>query len=54
MTEREEPFRCVVKFSSTNLLESFRHCASTGMNNSFATDTTELFRKIFMHNLDST
>lgn len=50
MTEREEPFRCLVKFSSTNLLESFRHCASTGMNNYFATDTTELFRKIFMHN----
>lgn len=54
MTEREEPFRCVVKFSSTNLLESFRHCASTGMNNYFATDATELFRKIFMHKLDST
>lgn len=51
MTEREGPFRCLVKFSSTNLLESFRHCASTGMNY-FATDTTELFRKIFMHNLD--
>lgn len=32
MTEREQPFRCVVKFSSTNLLESLRHCASTGMN----------------------
>ncbi|KAM4593676.1 centromere protein N isoform 2-T2 [Odontesthes bonariensis] len=29
MTERGEPFRCVVKFSSTNLLESFRHCASS-------------------------
>lgn len=47
MRERDEPFRCVVKFSSTNLLESFRHCASMGMN-------TELFRKIFMHNLNST
>ncbi|XP_041797085.1 centromere protein N [Chelmon rostratus] len=31
MTEREEPFRCVVKFASTNLLESLRHCASTGI-----------------------
>ncbi|KAM3625998.1 uncharacterized protein V6R79_020963 [Siganus canaliculatus] len=31
MTEREAPFRCVVKFSSTNLLESLRHCASTGI-----------------------
>ncbi|KAL6113195.1 cenpn [Pungitius sinensis] len=31
MTEREEPFRCVVKFTSTNLLESFRHCASSGI-----------------------
>ncbi|XP_072237344.1 centromere protein N [Leuresthes tenuis] len=31
MTERAEPFRCVVKFSSTNLLESFRHCASSGI-----------------------
>ncbi|XP_044203579.1 centromere protein N [Thunnus albacares] len=31
MTEREEPFRCVVKFSSTNLLESLRHCASSGI-----------------------
>lgn len=31
MTERDEPFRCVVKFSSTNLLESLRHCASSGI-----------------------
>lgn len=30
MTEREEPFRCVVKFESTNLLESLKHCASSG------------------------
>ncbi|XP_068586812.1 centromere protein N [Cebidichthys violaceus] len=31
MTEREEPFKCVVKFASTNLLESLRHCASSGI-----------------------
>ncbi|XP_068438290.1 centromere protein N isoform X2 [Clinocottus analis] len=31
MTQREEPFRCVVKFASTNLLESLRHCASSGI-----------------------
>ncbi|XP_042344343.1 centromere protein N [Plectropomus leopardus] len=31
MTEREEPFRCVVKFASTNLLESLRNCASSGI-----------------------
>ncbi|XP_037549334.1 centromere protein N [Nematolebias whitei] len=31
MTEREEPFRCSVKFSSTNLLESLKHCASSGI-----------------------
>ncbi|KAM7423999.1 hypothetical protein PAMA_000384 [Pampus argenteus] len=31
MTEREEPFRCVVKFASTNLLESLRQCASSGV-----------------------
>ncbi|XP_059208783.1 centromere protein N [Centropristis striata] len=31
MTEREEPFNCVVKFASNNLLESFRHCASSGI-----------------------
>lgn len=30
MTEREEPFKCVVKFESTNLLESLRGCASSG------------------------
>ncbi|KAG7230215.1 hypothetical protein INR49_012348 [Caranx melampygus] len=30
MTEREEPFKCVVKFASTNLLESLKHCASSG------------------------
>ncbi|XP_022600571.1 centromere protein N [Seriola dumerili] len=31
MTERDEPFKCVVKFASTNLLESLRHCASSGI-----------------------
>ncbi|KAK2854119.1 hypothetical protein Q5P01_006780 [Channa striata] len=31
MTEREEPFRCVVKFASPNLLESLRQCASSGI-----------------------
>lgn len=31
MTEREEPLRCLVKFTSTNLLESFRQCASSGI-----------------------
>uniref|UniRef100_A0A3B5K9D9 Centromere protein N n=1 Tax=Takifugu rubripes TaxID=31033 RepID=A0A3B5K9D9_TAKRU len=31
MMECEEPFRCFVKFSSSNLLESFRHCASSGI-----------------------
>ncbi|XP_029932897.1 centromere protein N [Myripristis murdjan] len=31
MTERGEPIRCVVKFTSTNLLESFRNCASSGI-----------------------
>ncbi|GLD58377.1 centromere protein N [Lates japonicus] len=31
MTEREESFRCVVKFASTNLLESLRDCASSGI-----------------------
>ncbi|KAI9542727.1 hypothetical protein NQZ68_017738 [Dissostichus eleginoides] len=31
MTEREEPFRCVVKFSSANLLESLKSCASSGI-----------------------
>ncbi|XP_053176939.1 centromere protein N [Scomber japonicus] len=31
MSEREEPFRCVVKFASNNLLESLRHCASSGI-----------------------
>lgn len=31
MMECEEPFRCFVKFSSSNLLESFRHCASSGL-----------------------
>uniref|UniRef100_A0A3B4GT33 Centromere protein N n=1 Tax=Pundamilia nyererei TaxID=303518 RepID=A0A3B4GT33_9CICH len=31
MTERDEPFRCVVKFASTNLLESLRHSASSGV-----------------------
>ncbi|XP_071385312.1 centromere protein N isoform X1 [Centroberyx affinis] len=31
MTERENPIRCVVKFASTNLLESLRQCASSGI-----------------------
>uniref|UniRef100_A0A669DNE7 Centromere protein N n=1 Tax=Oreochromis niloticus TaxID=8128 RepID=A0A669DNE7_ORENI len=31
MTERDEPFKCVVKFASTNLLESLRHSASSGV-----------------------
>ncbi|XP_047219056.1 centromere protein N isoform X1 [Girardinichthys multiradiatus] len=31
MTERDKPLRCVVKFSSPNILESLRHCASTGI-----------------------
>ncbi|KAM9861037.1 centromere protein N [Aulostomus maculatus] len=31
MTEREEPFRCVVKFASTSLLESLRDCACSGI-----------------------
>lgn len=31
MTEREEPFKCVVKFESSNLLESLRYCASSGI-----------------------
>ncbi|XP_074522868.1 centromere protein N [Halichoeres trimaculatus] len=30
MTARDEPFKCVVKFASTNLLESLRDCASSG------------------------
>ncbi|XP_033839870.1 centromere protein N [Periophthalmus magnuspinnatus] len=31
MAQRKEPFKCVVKFSSTNLLESLRSCASSGI-----------------------
>ncbi|RVE74558.1 hypothetical protein OJAV_G00023750 [Oryzias javanicus] len=31
MTEREDTFKCVVKFSSINLLESLRSCASSGI-----------------------
>lgn len=31
MTQREEPIRCVVKFASTNMLESLRNCASSGI-----------------------
>ncbi|XP_061622059.1 centromere protein N isoform X2 [Phyllopteryx taeniolatus] len=31
MTEREEPFKCVVTFKSSNLLESLRHCAASGI-----------------------
>ncbi|XP_029281365.1 centromere protein N isoform X2 [Cottoperca gobio] len=38
MTEREEPFKCVVKFASTNLLESLRNCASSGRNYFVITD----------------
>ncbi|KAJ0055644.1 hypothetical protein NL108_006528, partial [Boleophthalmus pectinirostris] len=29
MAQHKEPFKCVVKFSSTNLLESLRNCASS-------------------------
>ncbi|XP_047436114.1 centromere protein N [Mugil cephalus] len=43
MTEREEPFRCVVKFASTNLLESLRHCASSGIA---ATPVTPLLSSV--------
>ncbi|XP_061669891.1 centromere protein N [Syngnathoides biaculeatus] len=31
MTQREEPFRCVVTFKSSNILESLRHCAASGI-----------------------
>ncbi|XP_054627167.1 centromere protein N [Dunckerocampus dactyliophorus] len=31
MTEQERPFKCMVKFASTNILESLRHCASSGI-----------------------
>ncbi|XP_056463769.1 centromere protein N [Gadus chalcogrammus] len=31
MTEREQPFRCTVTFKSSNILESLRHSASTGI-----------------------
>ncbi|XP_077376179.1 centromere protein N [Festucalex cinctus] len=31
MAEREQPFRCDVTFASTDLLESLRHCASSGI-----------------------
>nr|XP_061820175.1 centromere protein N-like [Nerophis lumbriciformis] len=31
MSEQGEPFNCTVKFSSTNILESLRHCASSGI-----------------------
>ncbi|XP_008404130.1 centromere protein N isoform X2 [Poecilia reticulata] len=31
MTQRDEPFICSVKFSSSNLLESLRHCAASGI-----------------------
>ncbi|KAM9410507.1 centromere protein N [Pholidichthys leucotaenia] len=31
MTDREGTFKCVVKFASTNILESLRHCASSGI-----------------------
>ncbi|KAF4091822.1 hypothetical protein AMELA_G00041830 [Ameiurus melas] len=32
LSDRDELFRGVLKFSSPNLLESLRHCASTGMS----------------------
>lgn len=31
MMEQEEPLKCLVKFTSTNLLESLRQCASLGI-----------------------
>ncbi|XP_029354639.1 centromere protein N [Echeneis naucrates] len=31
MTEQEEPFKCVIKFASTNLLESLKQCATSGI-----------------------
>lgn len=31
MEQRTEPFKCVVKFSSANILESLRSCASSGI-----------------------
>ncbi|CAL9694694.1 unnamed protein product [Knipowitschia caucasica] len=31
MAQSKEPFKCVVTFSSTNLLESLRNCASSGI-----------------------
>ncbi|XP_024911568.1 centromere protein N isoform X2 [Cynoglossus semilaevis] len=31
MSERSRPFKCVVKFESKNLLESLRHCATSGI-----------------------
>uniref|UniRef100_A0A3Q3IHH9 Centromere protein N n=1 Tax=Monopterus albus TaxID=43700 RepID=A0A3Q3IHH9_MONAL len=42
MTDREQPFRCVVKFTSTNLLESLRQCASSGI----VSTVTPLFSSI--------
>ncbi|KAM4602632.1 centromere protein N [Polymixia lowei] len=43
MTESEEPFRCFVKFASTNLLESLRCCASSGIS---STPVTPLLSSI--------
>ncbi|KAM6980603.1 centromere protein N [Aplochiton taeniatus] len=37
MTKRDEPFRGVVKFTSSNLLESLRHSVSSGMASSSVT-----------------
>ncbi|XP_054590770.1 centromere protein N isoform X2 [Nothobranchius furzeri] len=45
MTERDEPFRCVVKYSSSNILESFRHCASAGIA---STPVTPLLSSILL------
>ncbi|KAK7909792.1 hypothetical protein WMY93_014476 [Mugilogobius chulae] len=43
MAQRKEPFKCVVKFSSANLLESLRYCASSGVA---STPVTPLFSSI--------
>uniref|UniRef100_A0A3Q3WZR0 Uncharacterized protein n=1 Tax=Mola mola TaxID=94237 RepID=A0A3Q3WZR0_MOLML len=45
MTEHEAPFRCLVKFASTNLLESFRHCACSGIA---STPVTPLLSSILL------
>ncbi|XP_077420151.1 centromere protein N [Vanacampus margaritifer] len=43
MAESEQPFRCVVTFASTDLLESLRHCASSGIS---STPVTPLLSSI--------